>query len=377
LTKISPKQALLKAIPLNPKTGRPIRTPKGKDVIYGYKDSSGKITPLDMEAQRFTKKETRQLQSIINRNKLTVPASTTFFMTKTIRVEKYVGGEKIKERVYDKNKEKYVIKTIKAKKGETKYIYRDGKKAFKAKTLKVVFKPPTHRMDKGKKAPPIYKKIDMQLTNKGFKYHTADWRLQERSTFERKNDQIIASTVKLKKMELLGAKQGFKTGTVTVRGKTLNNTLSTIRPPDGYEALKKKKISSIGMSVDVMFKEGDKWVKLPPMDIQAVPISGYGELNTILGKSIRTELMSKGKIFTKLNTMQKIKNEIKSTAKKKGESYHREWQKVGKIFAGGKWHDMTTVINKAKRKKYEFQEIKSGNLKVDVTYRYYTGMESM
>lgn len=379
MAKKSPKKlSLLEAVPLNPKTKRPIRSPKGKDVIYGYK-SGKKIIPLDMEPQKFTKKEVKDLQSLVNRNRLTKPVSTTFFMKKTNRTEKYKGGEKVKEKIYDSKLDKYVIKTRIAKKDEEKFIYRDGKKAYKAKTLKTVFKPPTHRIEKGKRALPMYKKVDMIYTDKGYKYHTSDWRIQERGIFERKNDQILAGITKLKAKDFLGAKTGFKTEEIIIRGKTLGATLSKLRPPDSYESLRKKGIVSIGMTAHVLFKEdGKDWERLEPIDIQAVPISQYGDLNTILSKSIRKELMSMGKIFTKLNVLQQIKQEIKAKAKKKGVSYYPAWQKVGKVFAGGKWYDMTTVINKQKRtKKNEFTEIRSGNLKVTVTYRYYTGMESM
>lgn len=376
MAKILPSSLLL-PLALNPKTGRPFRSPQKKDVIYGFKTPEGKIVPLDMEPQKFTKIDFKQLSGLIKLNKLKSPPDVTFFVKRSNRIGKYKGGEKITERYFDEEKERYVIKTSKAKKGQIRYVYREGKKAYKAKTLKVVFKPPSYRIEKGKRKAPIYKKIIMKMSRGKYKQQTSDWRLQERDKFERVQDQIVASLSKLKKRELEGAAEGYKSKSIVLRGDTLASTISTIRPPHGYELLKRKGVTSIGMGVVVHFKDVGKWESFA-FDIPAVELSAYPDLTNMVSREIRRELIGRGKTFTKLRTLEKIRLDIKKKAKANDEPYFPKWKKVGILQSGGDWYDFSAAINRMKRSgKSPYEEIKRGDLKITVTFRYYKGLEEI
>lgn len=370
LAKISPIR-LIRAVAINPKTGRLFRKPEKKDVIYGYVLPDGRIIPMDMEPQRFAKIDYKQLGQVVKSNKLTSPPDITFFVKKTNRLERYKGGERIIERKWDSDQDKYIKKTTKAKKGQIKYIYRDGQKSHKARSLKVVFKPPSHRMEKGKRAPPVYRKVAMKFKRKKYKSFTTDWRMQERSRFERLQDQMLAVVTKLKKKELEGAKEGYKSKPIILRGDTLAATISTLRPPHSFEALKKKKITAIAMDAIVHFKDEKEW-KSFSLDLPGVDLTQYSDLNNMLSREIRKELLSRGKTFTKLATFDKIRTAIKARAKRTQEPYFPMWRKVGRVMSGGKWHDISSAITKMRSGKSPYQEIKRGNLKVEVTFRYYS-----
>lgn len=370
MAKNSPK-SLLTAVPLHPKTGKVVRSPKGKTVIYGYKAADGTITPLDMEPQRFTKMEARELQTIIKRNKIIHLPDTTFFQKPTRCNEKYSGGEKYKVKVKDPETGDMVVKIKRAKKGEQHWIYKNYKKHHKAKVLKVTFKPPTHRTVKGERKDPIYKKIEMRHSRGKYKQHTSGWRLQERTKLERLDDQILAGVTKLKKTELQDSEGGVKIDSIVMKGRTLNNTLSSIRPPQSFEKLRKQKVDGIGMDVNIRFRDGKKWRSVP-ITLPAVGLSEYGDLSNILSKTIRRTLLSHGKTFTKLSTFKQIKGDVKAKSKAKGEPYFPEWKRTGVVMSGGKVHDMTTAINKYNRTgKKEYEELKYGDLKIDVEFRYF------
>lgn len=369
MVKNAVKSHLLKAVALNPKTHRPVRITTGRDVIYGYKDFNGKITPLDMLPQKYAKTETRQLQALINRNKLTTPVNTIFFEKKTNTIERYKGGEIKKERVWSPDDNKYITKESRAKKGEEKWIYKDNKKSHKAKKLKITFKPPTYRIHNGKRSKPVYRKISMEIKNGKFKKSVVDWRLQERDKFERLEDQIIAGAIQIKSSELEGATDGYKTKSIIARGATLSHTLSTIKPPDTYEGLINKGVTAIGLDAVVNFKDAGEWKSIS-IRLPAIDINQYSDISNILSRSIRSELLNHGKTFTKMATFKKIKEEIKKDCKINNEPYFPKWKKTGVVMSGGKVHDMTTAINKAKS---PYDEIKRGDLKVSVTFRYYKG----
>lgn len=368
MAKNSPKKPLLKAVPINPKTGKQARVFTGRDVIYGYKAPDGTLTPLDMEPQRYTKTEQRQLQSLINRNKIQSPPETIFFQKRTNRNDFYKGGEIRKEKILDEKTGRYKVKKIRAKKGEPRYIYENYKKGDRAKVLKVTFKPPTHRIVKGERAKPIYRKIAMRKNKQGdYKQHIDEWRLQERSKYERLQDQIMSDVTKLKKIDLEGAKGGVQIDNLVMKGKTLSHTLSTVKPPQSFEQLKKQKVSAIGMNVIVKFKDGNRW-KHKSIGIPAIDLSEYSDIRNILSKNIRAELLNNGKTFTKLSTFKTIKENIKKDFKAKGDPYFPEWKKTGVVMSGGKVHDMTTAMNKAES---PYDELKKGQLKLDVSFRYY------
>lgn len=375
MAKNSPKSSLLQAVPINPKTGKQARGMRGQAVIYGYKAADGSITPLDMQSQGYTKTEQRDLQRLVNRNKITAPPDTVFFQKRTTRNEKYKGGETYKEKVTDRKTGKQVIKIKRAKKGEQRYIRKHFQKVSKAKVLKVTFKPPSYRTVKGERVLPVYKKIAMKMQRGKMKQHSIDWRLMERNKLERLQDQMLAGMTKLKSKDLEGAKSGSVIENVVLRGKTLAQTLSTVRPPQSFEKLRKQGVTGIGVDVTVKFKDTDGVWKSFPVSIGAIGLNEYGDISTILSKMIRSELFAHGKTFTKLATLKKIRGREKANAKRTGEPYIKNWQGTQKVWdSNGKIHDMNVAFNKPSN---PYDELKQGNLKVDVTFRYYTGQEQM
>jgi hypothetical protein len=362
----TPKE-LLQAIPLNPKTKRPFRkTPIKKDVIYGFKTPDKKIIPLKMDPQTFAKQEITQLQSLINKNHLTQPVSFTVFEKPTNKNEVYKKRTKVKIREYDKDQQKVITKEVTKKKGEPRFIYKDGKPVRKAKKLKVVFKPPKFRMVNKKRTAPKYRIIAQDFERGKFKQDVKEWRLQERSRLERLEEQILSEFIPEPTSDIQTGDEGYKSSMVTMRGKTLNHTLATMQPPDSYDSLVKQGYTSIGYTVQGTIEGEPITISAP-----AVPIDQYSDILNQISKSVRSTLLEKGKTFTKLKTFEDIREELRTK-----EDYSKKWKAVNTVQAGGRFYDMQTELNKqARGKTPDIEEIKRGDLKLQVIYSYYKGMK--
>lgn len=350
----------LRVVALNPKTMRPYRQPTGKETVYGILDRDKKITPLQMEPQKFTKNEAKHLDSLINLSgikKATQLPNFLFFEQKTRILKRHKKGDKL-----------HTGKTAKGGEIVMSYDLVDGKKVYKKSyKRKMVFKKPRTR--KGK--PPAYATVSY-LGPKRMSY--IDPRITERGELEMKAHElnVIAKEVQVNK----GAASQYEKMDFRFAGDTLKEALYSITANVPYKKMASKGVTSFNFEIMLsILHEGAK-IEIGPIHSGKQSLYQFEDLPNKLGREIRKELAYHGLTFTKYVTLEKFRQEEieKATSARGARKMSEKFLKFRD--SRGNWIDLVSTVTGTRGGKPPLDEI-DGEMYGSVTFRFFKhGTES-
>lgn len=343
------RKAEIKAVPINPLTGKLVRRPAGKRVVYGIRKGK-KTTIFEMEPQRFAKTDLGALQKVVEKQVKTKDLKDPAKFRRTYFYE-------VPTREYDRDET--------GKIRERTSYEEDGTRVTKRlRKLKIKFKEPRKRLEKGKRVLPIYRKVVFGA--KGKSEGPEDPRLMERTPYERVTDQILAEhdAVPLKDLEARIA-ASFKSRTITLKGDTIHQSLKVLKPPVSWEWLKKNNIDVMSMEV---------WISIagqtPFLVTHSIERERYGDGLRELSGMIRAAFTQRGLTYTKLRLLQHFAHEKIGANKLRGREPDHNVGKYGSVDMKGAFKDFTQALLDGNFGAFPLKEI-SKPVTVQITFTFY------